>query len=166
MEMNIYFRWAGAALIMIASLYACREYSRFAEQEKAQWRGFSALLSHIEGGISKFLASGEGLFRGFEDEALEKCGFLQEIKAGVGLSSAFESCRGKLLLPEECKGRLSEFFASFGRGYQESELASLAAFRVGFEKEEAAERERLEKSVSVTRALLLGGALSVAIMLI
>lgn len=151
---------------MIAALYAGREYSRFAELRLARWRGFAALLSHIEGEISRFLASGERLWRGFADDELEKCGFLQNLREGDSLSAAFEKCRGGLLLPEECKARLAELFNSFGKGYKEDELASLSAFRASFEKEYEAERERLEKSVKVTRALLLGGALSAAIMLI
>ena len=153
-------------LLLSAALCASREYSRFADLRLAQWRGFSAFLLHIEGEISKFLASGEGLYRGFENAELEKCGFLPALKEGTGLSSAFDGCRGRLLLPEGCKARLAEFFAAFGRGYKDSELASLSAFRIAFEKEYEAERERLEKSVKITRALLLGGALSVAIMLI
>ena len=164
--MNLYLRWAGAAVIMVAALYTSREYSRFASRRLAQWRGFISLLTHLEGEISKFLARGEGLFRGFADAELEECGFLQNLREGDGLLSAFEKCQSKLLLPRECKDALCEFFSSFGRSYKESELASLGAFRSSFEKEYEAEKERLEKSVKVTRTLLLGLALSVAILLI
>ena len=151
---------------MIAALFFCREYSLYAERRILQYKGFLSLLSHAEGMISRFLAKGEELWRGFSDSALEECGFLSDLREGRGLKEAFSSCENRLCLPRSVKDELSAFFSDFGRSYKEGQLSSLSAFRSSLEERLKAEEADLEKSVKVTKALILGGAMSVVILII
>jgi hypothetical protein len=153
-------------LIMIAALITSREYSRFADRRLAQWQGFSRLISHAEGMIEKYLLSGGALWQDFENHELARIGFLKLLREGASTCEAFSACSSSLSLPRECKDRLFEFFSSFGKGYRERELKSIAAFLKDFNGKYAEEKDRLEKSVRVTRALLLGGALATAVMMI
>ena len=67
-------RLFGGGLILICAIIAGREYSSYTRRRLGQYRGFVALAAHIEGMISRFLAGGEELFRGFADPFLEETG--------------------------------------------------------------------------------------------
>lgn len=164
--MSFYLRFLGGGLVMIAAMITSGEYSAYAKRRLSQYSGLVALLSHMEGMISRFLASGDGLWRGFENEALESTGLLSSLKEGKSLAAAFSECEGKFALTKEAKGRIGDFLAGLGRGYRSGELEMISAFRASLEKEMAEEQQSLEKSVKITRALLLGGALAFLIMII
>ena len=162
----MYLRFFGGGLIVVAALIASGEYSSYAKRRLAEYKGFIALFSHAEGMISRFLASGDGLWRGFENEALEKAGLLSALREGKTLAGAFDKCESRLALPGEAKKKIKDFLSASGRGYREGEIASFSAFGAGLEAEMKKEEERLDKSVKVTRALLLGGSLAFLILII
>lgn len=164
--MSIYLRWGGAALVMIAALFASREYSAYAQRRISQYKGFVALISHAEGMIAKFLAKGEELWRGFTDNALEECGFISSLREGKSLSESFSSCEDRLCLPRGVREELRGFFSEFGKSYKDGQLSSLSLFRAKLETKLNEEEAGLEKSLKVTRALIIGGALSVVILII
>ena len=62
----------GGGLVVLSAILASRAYSDHAKRRMLQYSGLVALLQHAEGMITSFLASGEGLFRDFKDEELEK----------------------------------------------------------------------------------------------
>lgn len=162
----IYLKWCGAALVMISALFFGREYSTYAERRADEGESFIRLLAHIEKMIDSYLLPHGELFLGFSDERLEKCGFLGKLREGSGLSVAFSSASDKLLICESIKTRLAEYFSGFGKGYKEAELSRLRECRTDVEKMLSNERAELEKNVKVTRALLLGGAAGIMIMII
>lgn len=163
-EPMLYLRWCGAALIMLCALFCGREYSAYAERRICEGAGLLALLLHIEKMIDSYLAPGGELLVGFSDEWLEKCGFLGKMREG-GVA-AFPTAADSLAVGESIKKRLSDYFSGFGKGYKESELARLRECISDCKKMLSEEREELEKSVKVTRALLLGGAVGIAILII
>lgn len=164
--MSLYLRFFGGGLVLLSALAASSEYSSYAERRLAQYSGLLALLSHAEGMISRFLSSGDGLWRGFENEELEKIGLLPLLREGKTLSKAFLECEGRFVLSKEAKERIKDFLSTSGRGYMEGEVAAFSGFRAQLDTEMKAEKERLEKNVKVTRALLLGGALAFLILII
>lgn len=164
--MNMLLRLIGGGLVMTSALIASHEYSEYAKKRLDQYAGLIALLSHAEGMISRFLASGDGLWRGFENEALEKTGLMGNMREGRGLYESFALCESKFALSNEAKGRIKDFLSGRGMEYREGEIAALSNFREMLEEEMNKEKESLEKSVKVTRAILLGASLAFLILII
>ncbi len=164
--MSLYLRWGGAILLIIAALYISREYEKFLGRRISEYRGLCSMIAHAEEMISKYLAHGDGLWRDFRSDALEKCGFLPAVREGKGLHYAFESCRDKMSLSREAKDRLSLSFKRVGKGYMEGELANLSLVKESLAEECESESVAAEKNIKVARALLLGGALALAIIAI
>lgn len=164
--MSDYLRWGGVAIIFLCAFLFGKEYSARADRGVLEYRGFTALLLHIEGEISRAMSFAEGLWKGFADERLEECGFLPLLKKGKTPSAAFEECKNKLVMPKEAKEKLSELFSAFGRNYRESELKRLTKVRGELEADLSAYAEEVEKNKKVINALLLGVAASAAIIMI
>ena len=152
--------------MVLSAMLASNAYSNYAKRRLLQYSGLIALFSHQEGMISRFLSSGDGLWRGFSNEELEKIGFLPLLREGERLYNAFQKCEGNFLLPKETTERIKEFLYASGKGYKEGEIASISAFRLSLEEEMKNESDALDKNVKVANALLIGAALAFLIMII
>ena len=152
--------------MLLSALIASGEYKTYAKRRILQYEGIISLFSHLEGMIGRYLASGDGLYRGFENAELERIGLLPLLRQGVGLSEAFKRCEGELNLSKNRCKAMSDFLSGLGRDYKDRELKLLSDFCMELVKEKTLEAERLEKSVKVTSALLIGGALAFLIMII
>lgn len=164
--MNIYLRVGGAALVSIGALFISREYEKYLKKRGDEYRGLVALISHAEGQMSGFLAYGSALWRNFEDEAMENCGLLGELREGKGLAESFLACSHKMSLP---KGVVKEIFKSLGavgKSYLDVELQTLGEIKARLTELLKAEEEQREKNIKVARALLLGAALCAIILAI
>ena len=164
--MNVLWRYVGGGLVLLSAMIASAEYRSYAKRRILQYEGLIALLAHIEGMIGRYLASGDGLYRGFESAELERIGLLPLLRQGVGLADAFKRCLGEINLPKDSRKAVSEFLSGLGRDYKEGELKSLREFRTELEREKSTEAERLEKNAKVITVLLIGGALAFLIMII
>ncbi len=164
--MSLYFRWGGVALLLIAALYINRGYKNYLTRRLDEYRGLSALMLHMEGMISKFLSFGDGLWRDFSDEALEKCGLLPALRGGESLQGAFDKCRDKMSLSKASKDKLCEKFHRLGKGYKNAELRVIGEIRADLNDEIAFETAEAQKNMKVTAALLFGGALAAVIMML
>ena len=164
--MTFYLKLFGGLLLLVGALLISQEYSAYCKRRILEYDGFIALLLHAESKISKYLASGEGLWRDFENDALLKCGFLECIKSGDTPLSAFRKCEGSLNLSKSAKDKLRALFSVLGEEYREGEISRLSSFREELLAERNAEEDRLMKSVKVTRALLVSSALAVIIIFI
>ena len=162
--MSLYFKWGGIALVMISALLVSREYSRRLDRRISEYRGLVDLIAYAECEITKSLSHGSGLWQGFSDVALEKCGLLPLLRKGESLKSAFDKCKGKTALSTEASERISELFAPLGRGYRDAEIRLLGEIKDSLSKELDTESESAEKNKKIAKALLLGGALTIAIM--
>lgn len=162
--MSIYIRIFGAVFIMLSALFIGREYSRFSDKRIGELRGFLLFVRHVGGRVSNYLSFGNELFWGFECGELESVGFLSHLREGKSLYESFMLCCPRLSIPLAQKEALKEFFHTFGNDYREGELEKITAFLEKYEKEAERECENMTKSLRVTRALLLGGALWVGIM--
>lgn len=164
--MNLYLRVGGAALVSIGALFISREYEKYLKKQGDEYRGLVALISHAEGQMSGFLAYGSALWRNFEDEALEKCGLLGELREGKGLAEAFDICAPKMSLPKTVTKEISKSLASLGNSYLDTELQTLGEIKARLTELLRAEEEQREKNIKVARALLLGAALCAIILAI
>ena len=162
--MSLYIKWGGIALVMIGAMLVSREYDRRLDRRIAEYRGLVNLIGHAEAEITKSLAHGSGLWQGFSDDALEKCGLLPLLREGESLKNAFDKCKCKMSLSAEARDRISSLFAPLGRGYRDSEVRMLGEIKDSLSAELDSQSESAEKNKKIARALLLGGALTVAIM--
>ena len=164
--MSVFWRFIGGGLVVLSAMLASKAYADYAKKRLLQYSGLISLLSHAEGMISRFLSSGDGLWRGFQNEELERVGLLPLLREGESLKSAFLKCREGLALPKKTIEQIEEFISRAGRDYREGEVAMISAFRNLLETEMKTEEEALDKNVKVVRVLLLGGSLAFLIMII
>lgn len=164
--MTVYLRWGGAALLMIGAMAVSYAYEKYLQKRISEYRGLVSLLDHAEREITKFLSYGSALWRGFQDDSLEKCGLLPILREGKALCSAFEAVSDKMSLSSSAKKRLAEDLARLGRGYKDGELTLIGSIKQSLSEELESESVEAEKNIKVARALLLGGALAVVIMVV
>ena len=161
-----YVRFGGGILIMLCALLFGKGYSNFADRRIAEYEGFLALISHIETEISRSLSYGKELWSGFSNAELERCGMLQHLREGKTPYDAFLLCEEALSLSDKTKVALKKFFSRFGYEYKDSELRRISEVKGDLVVELKSVREELEKNKRVVNALLVGGSLSVVILLI
>ncbi len=156
----------GGGLLLGGAVLASREYSAYLDRRLADYRGLLALLEHARGMIDRYLSYGAELWRGLENEAMERCGLLPLLKEGLGLGVAFARCMQGLALSAEAKKRISEELSGLGGAYRSGELDALTALRDRLLSECESERQAAEKNKRIATALMVGGALAVLVMII
>jgi hypothetical protein len=164
--MNDMLRLFCGGVILIGAIIVGREYSSYTARRIGQYQGFVALLSHIEGMISRFLTGGDELFRGFSNPFLEETGLLCRLREGKIPSDAFAQIEDKLLIGDGERESLTAFFKELGSGYRESEIERVSALKAELSAGYREEKAALEKSRSVVNTLLMGGAMGIFILLI
>lgn len=164
--MSLYLRYGGCALLMIGALLISRCYDGYLSRRVEEYRGLVSLLSHAECEISKFLAYGSALWRDFQHDGLERCGFLPALRESGSLYQALEAAGDKMSLSSSAREGLSAQFQRLGRGYVDKELSLIGEIKQGLSAELESESAEAEKNKRVARALLLGGALSLVVMVI
>ena len=164
--MSLYLRLGGSALVMIAALLISRCYEKYLLKRVDEYSGLVLLVTHMENQISKYLAYGNQLWSDFRHDGLEKCGFLPILRECGSISEALKSVGNKMSLSPASRECLVESFSRLGRGYLEAELNLIREIKDSINADLELERDSAEKNIKVARALLLGGALAVVIMVI
>ena len=158
-------KYLGIGAMAITALWIGRGYSAYADRRLGEMGGISALILHMESRLGRTLDYGAELYRGFDDEFLEKCGFLPLLRDGRPLYDAFSEVRSSMLLPDEVADIVDGLFSSFGKGYKDQEIERLRRARAELDKKITALREELDKNKRVVNALLFGITASGAILL-
>ena len=164
--MSLYLRWGGGIILTVAALLLCRGYEKYLMRRVAETEGLVLLISHAKGMISRFLSYGGELWQGFDNDALESCGLLASLRSGLGIKAAFDGCSPKMCLSQSARGWISAALDRLGKDYREGELRLLEEIESRLRTDAESERSSAEKNIKVARALLLGGALALLIMLI
>lgn len=158
-------KYLGIGAMAITALWIGRGYSAYVDRRLGEMGGISALILHMESRLGRTLDYGAELYRGFEDEFLEKCGFLPLLREGRLLYDAFLEVRSSMILPDEVADLVDGLFLSFGNGYKDQELERLRRARAELDKKITTLREELDKNKRVVNALLFGITASGAILL-
>ena len=158
-------KYLGIGAMAITALWIGRGYSAYADRRLGEMGGISALILHIESRLGRTLDYGAELYRGFDDEFLEKCGFLPLLREGRPLYDAFSEVRSSMLLPDEVADIVDGLFSSFGKGYKDQEIERLRRARDELDKKITTLREESDKNKRVVNALLFGITASGAILL-
>ena len=158
-------KYLGIGAMAITALWIGRGYSAYADRRLGEMGGISALILHMESRLGRTLDYGAELYRGFDDEFLEKCGFLPLLREGRPLYDAFSEVRSSMILPNDVADLVEKFFSSFGKGYKDQELERLRRARAELDKKITTLREESDKNKRVVNALLFGITASCAILL-
>ena len=151
---------------MISALLIGREYNRYVEKRIGELIGFVGLLNHAKSEISMYLKPASKILRGFENESLERIGFISVARESGNLEEAFSKCSERLSLGKETKKILYECFSGFGQGYSAQEILRIERYAASLEKILEREREELPKNARMVSTLLLAGALGIFILLL
>ena len=158
-------KYIGIGAMAITALWVGRGYSAYADRRLGEMGGLSALLLHMESRLGRTLDYGGELYRGFDNDFLEKCGFLPLLREGRPLYDAFSEVRSSMLLPNEVADIVDGLFSSFGKGYKDQEIERLRRARAELDKKITTLREESDKNKRVVNALLFGITASGAILL-
>lgn len=164
--MSLYIRLGGAAVVMIAALLISRCYEKYLLKRVDEYSGLVLLVRHMENEITKYLAYGSRLWSDFRHDGLEKCGFLPALRECGSICEALSNIGDRMSLSRVSREHLAESFSRLGRGYLDEELSLLSEIKDSLSEELDTERIEAEKNIRVVRALLLGGALAVVVMVI
>ncbi|MBQ8351154.1 MAG: hypothetical protein IJY20_03810 [Clostridia bacterium] len=130
-----------------------------------QMEGFLLLVRHVRTGIVCFAEPMEEIYRRFENEALETCGFLPALREG-GFASALHVCRDRLYIGAEEGRALAAFAREVGKSYSR-EQAAVCDYTIG-ELEAALRRHQEEapRRARAARSLAVCGGLALLILLL
>lgn len=162
--MSFYFRIAGGCALLFFALLCGRAYAEYSARAIAQLEGFISLLSHIRRKISVKMVTQSNLTSGFEDQSLEKCGFLPAAREGVRLHIAYT--KAKICICKEARRVLDAFFSDLGRGYLADELRRINSAESECEKIIEREREEALREVKLVYTLLVASSLGILVFLI
>lgn len=161
--MGLFLRLSGAGVLLLAAFYISREYSLYLDRRLREYEALCALLSHErERGNCK----GKSALADFVDECLEKSGILSALREGKDLFASFSEGCGGLSLSKEAKGRISEKLRDLRGKATADAHKMLGEIEAALRSELASESELAEKNRHIVRALLIGGALAVGVMLV
>jgi hypothetical protein len=164
--MSGFFRILGGGILVLSAFLLSVEYSSYAKRRVDHYLSLASLFSHAGGVISRFLLSGSEMWRDFHSEELERVGLLPCLREGTSLSEAFKKCESRLLLSKDIKEKIGKILSSKEREYKDGVVEAYFSLAKELECEGKGEKERIEKSVKVTRALLIGGTLAFLILII
>ena len=145
--------------------YFAFDYTRHQQKRLYQTEGFLLLLRWLRGQISCYSLPISEAVAGFENKALEECGFLPRLRTD-GFPVALGSCRDSLSVTKETERMLSAFAEGVGKSYREEQIA-LCDFTIG-ELEAAVHHVRQEcpKQARLGRSLLISGGLALILVLL
>ena len=149
----------GALTLLILTLYLCYEATSMERRRVRQTEGFLLLLRHIRSQISCFCTPVRDILSSFENEALERSGFLCEARSG-DFVSALDICKDRIYLDTEEINLLIAFGEELGKSYREEQIENCDYYigelenLYGKRREEQPKRARLFRSLVLTCGLM------------
>lgn len=159
-------RLVGAAVIFLCAMATVREYSAFCHRRIAQSAAFLRFVRHIGDRVCVYLVPIGTAAREFDDGELSGVGFLDAVRSGGSLRSAFELSLGKLLISEQERELLSSFFKEFGSAYIDDERVRVEKMNAALLRIHTDEEKKTKESEKVVRTLVLALALGIIILIL
>lgn len=152
----------GALMIVAASSAVGFIKAERCRTRVRQLEAFSKLISHISSQIESFLTPLERIYADFQNDTLEKCGFLPLLRQYGGVRAVAE-CRARLCLDTPEAEELERFFSELGGHAIDIESRRLAYFekRMSELSEAAAAELRGKQKLYRTLGFLVGTMLAV-----
>ena len=152
----------GSLTLLVLTLYLCYQASSMEKRRVRQTEGFLLLLRHIKAQISCFCTPVRDIILSFENEALERAGFLCEAKKG-DFVSAMSLCRDKIYLDTEEINLLLAFGEELGKSYRDEQIENCDYYIGELETLYSKRREEQPKKTRLYRSLVLSCGLMIII---
>ena len=149
-------------IIVLVTVMVWRMYAEYLGARRESCRSFLKMLIDMRDKMYCYLISPREWAEKYEGSDIY--GFVEKIKNGQELYSAYTECRTNISIPDAADSVLRDYFSRVGERYVESEL--LAADRAIDElrRIEAVSQEEVSKKTKVAGALL--GAFSTGIVIL
>ena len=122
------FGTVGALMIIGLTLYVGFLFSHMQNGRQKRLECFLQLIRFIESEISCYQTPLDDIYRRFEGEELEKCGFMAVVRE-KGMSAALAECCGALCFSDEEYRLLLDFSGELGKSYREEQLRGCDYYR-------------------------------------
>ena len=115
----------GAILLILFAFLLWREYSSYLKREEAELTEITRFLRNMRERMMCYLELPSAWIGEYSSDVLESVGFLERIRSGDDVSSAYEGVKKNLLIDPEISDELSALFSGLGEGYLDTELVAV-----------------------------------------
>ena len=155
----------GAKTILSMTLYVALLFSNMQSRRQKNLECFLLLIRFIESEISCYQTPLDDIYRRFDGDALERCGFSAVLRE-KGLKEALVECKEALCLSDEEYRLLLDFSGELGKSYREEQLRGCDYYRRMLESYCNEGRQELPARLKLCRSLTLTGGLLLVVLLI
>ena len=159
-------KYVGIFAVLLAFSAGAREFSRAKKKRLYECRDFLAFISHLRIQLGCFLHTPRELAASFSSEALEKSGFLGALGEGADFYTAFSAAKPNLSISNDEAEVLDTLFRALGEGYLEDGIKIIEASYARLEPMYIALCAECKKSIKLSSALSVTGALGFLILVI
>ena len=157
-------RLFGAVCLLAGAVGLYRFLALRAQRRAAVYGGILRLLQYISVEISCFRTARETLFSSFQDETLEKNGFLPLLRTRGCVADAIRESDVNLLGADAAL--LIEFDGTLGASFREEQLEICAYYVERWREREEAVRVSLPSEIRLTRTMTLSSAMLLLLLLL
>ena len=154
----------GACLLLLFSFLIWKEYAAYLSRGTKELREFIRFLECMREKMGCYLETPSEWIDGFTAEELERSGFLQRIKDGEDIFSAYTGCKESLCLCDDAVLILDDMFSHLGNGYLDTETAIIKASLDKLSKLEEVSKKDNENRTKAVGAVI--GAVAIGIVIL
>jgi stage III sporulation protein AB len=155
----------GALTILCLTFYVGFLFSRMQNGRQKRLECFLQLIRFIESEISCYQTPLDDIYRRFDGDALEKCGFTAVLRQ-KGMAAALAECRAALCFSDEEYRLLVDFSGELGKSYREEQLRGCEYYRRMLDSYCNEGRQALPARLKLCRSLTVTGGLLLVVLLI
>lgn len=153
-------------IAMLIAIAISGEYTKYMKKRVAECEAFASFIAHVKTQVGCFLRPCRELADGFSSDALEKVGFLNELRESGDIYASYVKAEPKLSLSEGEREVLDSFFSSLGGGYLDEQMKLIELCLEEVESARAKLREESPKSIKLISTLSVTGAIGFLILII
>lgn len=157
--------YIGASAVIFAAFMIWREYVGYLERELYWCREFLGAIKDLREKMKCYLESPTEWSRGYNSEALSRCGFLDKVVECGDVLTAYKHSHD-VCLSDNAKEILESCFEHLGDGYIDTELESIELAISKLSEEEACASAEIGRKRRVAGAFLGAFASGIVILVI
>ena len=142
------------------------KYKKYLAMGLSELEEYLAFLKHIKGRVYLNAEDYRTASLGFESQLLSELGFIEAIKEGRPLHSAYEKAKERMLLPSQADSVIDECFASLGKADVATETRTLQLCIEELNRICCELKESVHKKTRSAFALLFASGLGLVILLV
>ena len=163
-------KWMGGFLCFLTAVGAGFLAGKREEERTAQCEAFLSLFVYIQNQVAYFLAPTKLMYKNFQNEVLEKTGFLEALTAHEAdevyfdvWEDALASCRSNLRLTEGQYEIARAFGSCIGKSNEDLQIKHLEYYTKAMRTECDKQKSEMKKNIKMYRTM--GFAIGAAILI-